>query len=102
MSADPGEREDVSFQQPEKYKELLQLWEQYVKETGTIWPRTPASATARAAHPPGHTLSDTLGGDPIEQCTAWMTVGEGHVAPQTLPDLNRFVEEAARLTNGTS
>lgn len=51
-----------------------------MKETQTIWPQPKSKGTGFGACP-----SDTLGGDPVEQCTAWMDVGEGEVARETLP-----------------
>lgn len=35
--ADPGETRDLAGKHPEKLKELLCLFDQYVKETGTVW-----------------------------------------------------------------
>lgn len=37
VTLDPGETTDISDQEPEKLKELLGDWEQYVKETGLVW-----------------------------------------------------------------
>jgi hypothetical protein len=35
--SDPGETCDLSEQRPDILKELLGLWDVYVKETGTVW-----------------------------------------------------------------
>lgn len=35
--SDPGETNDLSEAEPEVLKRMLELWEQYVDETGTVW-----------------------------------------------------------------
>jgi arylsulfatase len=37
LAADPGETKDLSEELPEKYKELLDEWEQYVLDAGVVW-----------------------------------------------------------------
>jgi len=38
LSKDPGETQDVADQYPEKKKELLALWDEYVKTNNVILP----------------------------------------------------------------
>ena len=84
--ADPGERIDLATQHPDVLEDLLKDWETYVKETGTQW-GTSASGQREAF---GSAPTDAVGGDPVEQCTAWMDVGEGQVARKTLPDYDNL------------
>jgi hypothetical protein len=37
LAVDPGETNDLAESQPEKLKEMLNGWDQYVVETGTVW-----------------------------------------------------------------
>ena len=86
LDSDPGERVDLSAEHPEKYREMLADFDQYVRETHTIWP--PSLLTGDGSVLPrrdGRAPVDAIGGDPIEQCTAWMEVGDGKVARPTLP-----------------
>ena len=82
LSEDPGERIDLSMQYPEKFEELLGHWKTYCSETGTQWG---TKAKGDLSEPFGECPTDCVGGDPVEQCTAWMDVGEGKVAKETLP-----------------
>jgi hypothetical protein len=84
IESDPGERVDLSTKHPEIYADLLRHWEEYANETNTLW----SPIGTKRTMPEGMTLEDSIGGDPIEQCTAWMHVGEGEVARPTLPHYN--------------
>ena len=44
----------------------------------------------------GAVPADVVGCDSVEQCTAWMEVGEGHVANQNLP-LYTYAENAVAV-----
>lgn len=48
LAKDPGEIHDLADQEPERMKELLKLWDQYVLETGVI-PLSPELGTWMAA-----------------------------------------------------
>ena len=73
-----------------KYAELLKDWDTYVKETNTLW----GPDKLKGDHPGNGAFAgcppDSIGGDPVEQCTAWMDVGEGQVAKDTLPDYSKI------------
>jgi arylsulfatase len=38
LEKDPGESKDLSKQYPEKFKEMLLLWDDYVKRNGVVIP----------------------------------------------------------------
>lgn len=75
LSVDPGETQDLAESHPEKLRELLKAWDQYVVETGTVW-GVPVSGEISWGNLP----EDSVGGDPIAQTKAWMTVGDGQMA----------------------
>lgn len=37
LTTDPGETQDLSSKEPEKFRELLADWDTYVRETGLVW-----------------------------------------------------------------
>lgn len=76
LSVDPGEVNDLAAQMPEKLKEMLVAWDQYVLETGTVW-----GAPVEGEIAWGELGVDSVGGDPIAQTKIWMTVGEGEGVP---------------------
>ena len=39
LAVDPGETNDLSAQEPEKFDELLGLWEQYAEQQSVILPK---------------------------------------------------------------
>ena len=96
MIDDPGETKDVAEDQPERYQDMLKAWSQYVQECNTFWP--PGEARQKSNLQPRadkRAPEDSIGGDPIEQCTAWMDVGEGEVARPTLPRYDHILGLAA-------
>ncbi|OQV05801.1 hypothetical protein CLAIMM_10471 [Cladophialophora immunda] len=76
LSADPGETNDLAETLPEKLKEMLQAWDQYVVETGTVWGEPVSGEIAW-----GNLPEDSVGGDPIAQTKIWMTIGEKQTPP---------------------
>lgn len=72
---DPGEIEDLAEKEPDKTKELLRLWDDYVEKTGVIW--IPHEEILKIGQDFGANRSDIIGGNHIEQMTAWMTVRPG-------------------------
>ena len=93
MTEDPGEIHDVSKEHAEVYQELLCEWERYVTEARVFWPPQKAVDKPKSTLAPINRRApkDSIGGDPIEQCTAWMTVGEGEVAAPTLPSYTHIL-----------
>lgn len=37
LSQDPGETNDLALEEPEKFRELLECWDEYVIECGVVW-----------------------------------------------------------------
>ena len=72
LSVDQGETNDLAVADPDKLKEMLEYWEQYVQETGTVFGPVLAGKNRHKMD-----LSWTRGGDPIEDMRAWMRVGNG-------------------------
>lgn len=68
LSRDPGETDDASGREPEKLKELLGLWERYVRETGVVWGEALELGTVDV----GLDASEVIGGDPLEDTRGWM------------------------------
>lgn len=73
LEEDPGETNDLALKLPEKLKELLVLWEGYIKETGVVWGEALAPGVVQF----DGNLNDTVGGDPIEDVRAWMPESRG-------------------------
>ncbi|KAK2763692.1 hypothetical protein FQN54_009308 [Arachnomyces sp. PD_36] len=71
LSKDPGETEDLADSNPEKVKELLEVWEQYRAETGVVW-GTPIKFVGEEWD--GNDEEGIIGGDAITQTKAWMKV----------------------------
>lgn len=71
LSKDPGETEDLADTNPEKVKELLEVWEQYRAETGVVW-GTPIKFVGDEWD--GNEEEGIIGGDAITQTKAWMKV----------------------------
>ncbi|MCJ1300910.1 hypothetical protein MMC08_003709, partial [Hypocenomyce scalaris] len=71
LSRDPGEIEDLADAQPEKVKEMLELWEQYRAETGVVW-GDPIRYVGEEWD--GNDEEGIIGGDAITQTRAWMKV----------------------------
>ncbi|KAK6384719.1 hypothetical protein LTS17_002282 [Exophiala oligosperma] len=76
LSSDPGEINDLAETHPEKLKEMLKAWDQYVVETGTVWGEPVSGEIAW-----GNLPDDSVGGDPIAQTKIWMTIGEKETPP---------------------
>ena len=98
MVSDPGENNDVSSEHPRIYQELLSEWEKYVADAKVFWPppqRPPRKAEeVKRIDAPAiekRAPRESIGGDPIEQCTAWMIVGEGEIAAPTLPSYTHIL-----------
>ena len=81
LSVDPGETTDLSEKHPDKLKELIADWDQYCKETGTVWGEPIKAHRENWAATP----QDSVGGDPFEQQNAWMEIGEGQIPRETKP-----------------
>lgn len=77
---DPGETADLSETHPEKLKELLGMWDEYVRETGTVWGED-ALPIARFGKGWASGPDDLIGGDALEQTCAWMRIGHGKAVP---------------------
>ena len=75
ISRDPGEVDDLSEKEPEKTKELLRLWDDYVQKTGVVW--IPHEEILKIGQDFGGNRSDIIGGNHVEQMTAWMHVKPG-------------------------
>lgn len=71
LSKDPGETEDLADSNPDKVKELLEVWEQYRAETGVVW-GTPIKFVGDEWD--GNDEEGIIGGDAITQTKAWMKV----------------------------
>ncbi|KAJ3782438.1 alkaline-phosphatase-like protein [Lentinula aff. detonsa] len=69
LSKDPGETKDLSGEEPQKLKELLELWEIYVKKNGVVWGSPLSEVEVKV---PGLERKDVIGGDPLEDTRAWM------------------------------
>ncbi|OQV05800.1 hypothetical protein CLAIMM_10470 [Cladophialophora immunda] len=72
LSRDPGETLDLAEQYPSKLKELVDDFDVYVKQTGTVWGLPLDMTQPRRPLP-----ADMIGGDPIADQRAWMAVGRG-------------------------
>jgi arylsulfatase A-like enzyme len=77
LSVDPGENVDLAEQYPEKLQELVDAFDEYVEQTGTVW-GLPLDMTAPRRPLP----ADMIGGDPIADQRAWMAVGRGGRLPK--------------------
>jgi arylsulfatase len=55
---DPGERNDLAAQHPEKLKEMLKLWDEYVKENNVILPDRTLFETLEDQLPPRVPVQD--------------------------------------------
>ncbi|KAJ7691279.1 alkaline-phosphatase-like protein [Mycena rosella] len=69
LSTDPGETRDLAQDDPAKLAELVELWEEYVQETGVVW-----DGELQPQPVPDHGLERTsiIGGDPLEDTRGWM------------------------------
>jgi len=68
LSKDPGETRDLSAEEPGKLKELKELWEVYVKESGVVWGSPLNEIEVKV---PGLERRDVIGGDPLEDTMMW-------------------------------
>ncbi|KAF5373747.1 hypothetical protein D9758_000708 [Tetrapyrgos nigripes] len=76
LSKDPGETNDLAAKHPEKVKELLELWEEYVKKNGVVWGDPLSSEPVNA----DIECKDVIGGDPLDDTRGWMPYrGKGKV-----------------------
>ena len=75
LTTDLGETNDLADSNPEKLAEMLKAWDQYVLETGAVWGPEPKTGSGWAT-----VDEDTVGGDPIAETKAWMSVGEGQTS----------------------
>jgi arylsulfatase len=75
ISRDPGEVEDLAEKEPEKRAELLRLWDDYVQKTGVVW--IPHEEILKIGQDYGGNRRDIIGGNHLEQMTAWMHVKPG-------------------------
>jgi arylsulfatase A-like enzyme len=66
LEQDPGETRDLADTEPERTKELLALWDEYVRETGVVWGE-PLKFGGAQLDP-----KDVIGGDVVEDTKAWM------------------------------
>lgn len=74
LASDPGEINDLADVELEKLRQLQAVWEQYRKDTGTVWGQ-PIRHVGKAWDAPG---PNDIGGDALEQTRAWMRVkGKG-------------------------
>ncbi|KIY53968.1 arylsulfatase [Fistulina hepatica ATCC 64428] len=78
LSSDPGETNDLATQHPDILRDMLTLWDEYVKETGVAWGEALRPVVYKDMH-----ISDVIGGDPFEDSTAWMPLDRWHVKQQT-------------------
>lgn len=68
---DPGETQDLAQTEPDKLKEMLALWEEYVTECGIVWGDSAAKAgTSREQAP-------ELWDDDVELQKNWMSARAG-------------------------
>ncbi|ESK89863.1 arylsulfatase [Moniliophthora roreri MCA 2997] len=74
LSKDPGETRDLTSEYPEKVKELLVLWDEYVRQNGVVWGEALSHLPVQAE---GLECKDVVGGDPIEDTRAWMPLSRG-------------------------
>jgi arylsulfatase len=75
LAVDPGETRDLAAEKPELLRELLGLWDAYVRETGVAWgaeamPHGDVDASA-------FDKSTWVGGDALEHQKAWMKTRKG-------------------------
>jgi arylsulfatase A-like enzyme len=75
IKRDPGEVEDMADKEPDKTKELLRLWDDYVEKTGVVW--IPHEEILKIGQDYGGNRKDIIGGNHQEQMTAWMHVKPG-------------------------
>lgn len=87
LSKDPGETNDLTESHPDKVKEMMKLWEQYVKETGVVWDEEhgphddiPITGQEWGANDPSIT-----GGDHMSHIRAWIDVRKGETPPLPAP-----------------
>lgn len=80
LSRDPGETEDLATQEPEKVKDLLKLWDDYVKKSGVLW--TPHEDIEVTGDEWGGNKADLIGGDHISQAVAWIQARPGEETPR--------------------
>jgi arylsulfatase A-like enzyme len=71
LSADPGETDDLAGSEPERLREMVGLWDVYVRETGVVWGEALGLGTVDVEP------RDIIGGDPLEDTRAWMPVSRG-------------------------
>ena len=76
LSKDPGEIHDLAKEMLKKLEELKRDFDTYVKETGTVWGPPVNMKQARTPLPP-----NIIGGDPIQDQKAWMSVRRGGKLP---------------------
>ncbi|THU85660.1 alkaline phosphatase-like protein [Dendrothele bispora CBS 962.96] len=76
LSKDPGETNNLAAQEPEKVKELLELWEEYVKQNGVVWGAPLSSVPVNG----DIECKDVIGGDALDDTRGWMPHrGKGRV-----------------------
>ena len=67
LDKDPGEIDDLAQKMPDKLKEMMALFDQYVENTGTVW-----GPVAVSKKPFGWELpDDSVGGNPQKQRDRW-------------------------------
>ncbi|KAJ6587186.1 alkaline-phosphatase-like protein [Mycena vulgaris] len=71
LSKDPGETQDLAQDEPTKLAELVQLWEQYVEETGVVW----EGELQPRPVPSDLDGEDIIGGNALEDTRGWMQTG---------------------------
>ncbi|KAK7054676.1 hypothetical protein VNI00_003139 [Paramarasmius palmivorus] len=80
LGKDPGETRDLSSENPEKLKELLVLWDDYVRRNGVAWGEALSPVPVEAN---GLECKDVVGGDPIDDTRAWMPPNRGRATKKS-------------------
>lgn len=70
LSTDQGETNDLALRYPDKLRDMLNLWQKYQDETGTIF-GPPIKGGKNTL------LTNQIGGDPMDDQKIWMYLGVG-------------------------